>query len=541
MKFSFPFTAKQRELVEHRAKILWVGTSTKTGKSQASYVWLVEGMMNAQNCCFCGPWFYRSKNAYDLTKDLLKPLIAARKVRSNEARLQLISSTGGTIDFVSADNPNALFGSNFHRLVIDEASRCPQQIHGAGLTTVSATGGRIRLLFNLELGVKNWAVSNLLRVQKMSAEERERTSEDYMTFPFDPTLVPASLVETLRGQMPESLWRALYLAEIPQSDSSLFRNLDRIFGGRELVAPAEDKKYFMGLDLGRKSDYTVAVVVDEDGNVVASDRFHEISWSLQCSRVAELYRRFNCLTCVYDQTGIGDPVGESLEEAGLHTEGFIITQPSRKLLIEELVLSCDRADISVPASDRFKIFRAEMESMEYTLDGLTIRYSVPSGSHDDCIFALALAVRAFRQNKGAILGLLDLLKKTAKQIGEGIRDAYGELIHKPEPKARPVLVRGPVEAKPPVVVDNFKVWQATHKAPPCPACHATCTTYNAARKILCNQCGCVDGQTPTATTQCGCDNPLLVVVGGRKHCNQCAWDEPPPATVPLNGVPRKSA
>jgi len=48
MKFTFPFTKKQREMVEHPARILWIATATKTGKSAASYCWLIEGLLAGQ-------------------------------------------------------------------------------------------------------------------------------------------------------------------------------------------------------------------------------------------------------------------------------------------------------------------------------------------------------------------------------------------------------------------------------------------------------------------------------------------------------------
>ncbi|MGC2230612.1 MAG: hypothetical protein WBA09_03850, partial [Candidatus Acidiferrum sp.] len=75
MRFSFPFTPKQLEMVTHSARILWVGTGTKTGKSAASYCWLIEGLLKGQANGFVGAWFYRSKRAFDETKNLLEPFI----------------------------------------------------------------------------------------------------------------------------------------------------------------------------------------------------------------------------------------------------------------------------------------------------------------------------------------------------------------------------------------------------------------------------------------------------------------------------------
>jgi hypothetical protein len=242
MQFRPPYTKRQRAMVENKSRILWIGTGTKTGKSFGLGCWLISGMLAGESTCFCGPWFFRSRQVFDMCKDLLRPFILSRAVSVNEARIKFYCQSGGYLDFTSADTPNAMFGGNYSRLVIDEASRCPAEIYPAGLTTISAApNGKIRLSFNLELGVRNWAIRNLLRVQKLTQEERERTSEDYLTFPTggDPedNLVDPDLIATLKTQMPESLWLALYQGIIPTSDVSLFRNMEKVFTGRELEAP----------------------------------------------------------------------------------------------------------------------------------------------------------------------------------------------------------------------------------------------------------------------------------------------------------------
>jgi hypothetical protein len=526
-------------MLEDPAQILHIGCGTKTGKSMALYCWLIEGLLKGQANSYVGPWFFRSLRAFAETKNLLEPWIRSRQVRVNEARLQLVAAGGGYLDFTSGDNPNSAFGGNYDRVVIDEASRCPREIYPAALTTISATNGKLRLAFNLELGQKNWAISNLLRVQKLSPEERARTGENYLTFPSGGDgLVAPALIELMRSQMPEPLWRALYLGEIPTSDCSLFRNLDKIFVGQELEGPVAGVQYFLAADVARKKDWSVLTIIDESGRVVATDRFHQISWTLQVERAALWYRTFNCLKVIVDATGIGDVVAEEFEKAGMNVEPFVFTVPSRRLLIEELVLACDNREIVLPATDKFKVYREELESMEFVLDGSSIKYAVPDGSHDDALFSLALATHAFRAARGAILGVLELLKRKAKEIAEGIRDAFGELIHKPAPK--PIVVSGPVESKP-TVVDNFAVWQRTHQAPPCSLCGSTATTYNEIRKVRCNQCQAVDGiPVPKPAGAC-CSNFLPQVIPGGTRCGNCGAQSQTPSVVTVGMSRREHA
>jgi hypothetical protein len=522
MKFQFPYTERQLVMVEHRAQILWIGAGTKTGKSAGLFCWLIQGLLHGQACAFVGPWFFRSRRAFDEIRNLLAPWIAARQVKVNEARLQLTAVGGGYLDFSSADNPHGTFGANYDRIVLDEASRMPAEIYAAALTTISATNGKLRAAFNVELGQRNWAIANLLRVQRMAPEERAKTGEDFLTFPTGGDgLVSPALIELMKSQMPLPLWEALYLGKIPTSDCSLFRNLNRIFTGQELEVPLPGTQYFLAADVARKKDWSVLTVVDNHGRVVATDRFHQISWSLQVERAALWYRTFRCSKAIVDATGVGDVVAEEFEKAGMVVEPFVFTAPSRRQLVEELVVACDNCEIVLPSTERFMVYRQELESMEFVLDGSSIKYEVPSGSHDDALFSLALATHLYRKSRGLVLGLLDMLKRRAKEIAEGIRDRFGELIHKPAPKPVMAVTR----PKPPEET-RFEGYARLREKPEfCPICQ----TKNKGQhpdghfKTLCRQCGAVDDvlplnpADPNLCPEEGC-GLKLTLTGGIRYC-----------------------
>jgi len=455
-------------------------------------VWEISGLLAGESCAWVSPWFQRARASFDVFKQLLAPLAESGEVKVSEGVLRIRHiPSGGSIDFYSADNPQAIYGANHHRVVIDEASRCPSEIWPAALTTISASDGKIRCAFNLELGSKNWAIRNLLRVQAMSPEERQRASEDFLTFPTGGDgLVDAGLIEILRSQMPEPLWAALYAAQIPQSDVSLFRNLDKIFTGVELASPLEGHEYVAGVDLARKMDWSVVSIIDcESGAVVASDRFHQISWSLQCERVAALCRHFRCGKVYVDCTGVGDPVAEQLATLGVEVEPFVFTTPSRKALLEALVVACDNSAISLPATEKFQNYRHELESFEYVLDGQSVKYAAPSNMHDDCVMSLALAFHGWKAAAGAAYGLLDFVKTLGRAwdgfIGtfRGRESPRTDLVGKAASFEFEMQACGLKTSRP----EN---WQ--EPLGPCAACGSKCVTRIGGLGIRCGQCGHVD-------------------------------------------------
>ena len=209
-----------------------------------------------RRACYVGPYYFRSRAAFDEIKAMLLPWVLDRIIKINEARLQITSMNGGRIDFISGDNEQTLYGQNFQRIVLDESSRMSEIVYSAALTTISAgTNGRLRMAFNLDLGSKNWSIRHLLRIQAIDAgRESEAPAKTYMCFPTGGDgLVSDEVIQQFKAQMPRQLWEALYLAIVPESDCSLFHNLDAIFTGKEIAGARTRQNVLHGPGLGPQS------------------------------------------------------------------------------------------------------------------------------------------------------------------------------------------------------------------------------------------------------------------------------------------------
>jgi hypothetical protein len=387
-------TPRQMTMIENPATVLWIGAGTKTGKTVGLEIWIAMGIIAGDRCCWIGSYKEKTREAYEHIKDLLKPAEAVGDVEFNDSTRTIKGRLGGMFATYVGKEAQAIFGGGFHRVVIDEASRQKELSLTAALTTISATKGKVRLAFNLEHGAKNWAVKGLLRAKGMSDEERRFEGEDFMTMPtMDEGLVSAEFVAKMQRRMPKAMYEALYLAIIPQSDVALFRNLDEMFAGSAPTGPDSGHTYVMGVDLARKKNWTVATVLDvTTSRFVAKERFHEISWTVQYERLAALANRWRVCRTLYDQTGIGDPVGEELEHRGMTIEGFIFTAKSRKDLVEQFVIACDGKEWSAPENEEFEQHKDELQAFEYVLDDEgNVNYSAPENMPDDAAFSMMLA------------------------------------------------------------------------------------------------------------------------------------------------------
>jgi hypothetical protein len=96
-----------------------------------------------------------------------------------------------------------------------------------------------------------------------------------------------------------------------------------------------------------------------------------------------------------DSTGVGDPILEALSRGGPgvpssgNYEGFHFSAPGKQQLMEGLAVAIQRGELSYPDG----AIVSELEAFEYEHTRTGVRYSAPPGIHDDCVCALALAVR----------------------------------------------------------------------------------------------------------------------------------------------------
>lgn len=164
-----------------------------------------------------------------------------------------------------------------------------------------------------------------------------------------------------------------------------------------LEEPKPGVSYCLGVDLAKYSDFTVILVLRKDtGQIVYFDRFNEISWALQKARVVAVAQRYNNAEVIPDSTGVGDPVVEDLERAGLNVcrskdrAGFVFTSTSKEQLIENLIIGIENRFVSIPSELEILISEMKDFEIEITKAG-NVRYSAPSGRNDDCVIALALA------------------------------------------------------------------------------------------------------------------------------------------------------
>jgi hypothetical protein len=132
-------------------------------------------------------------------------------------------------------------------------------------------------------------------------------------------------------------------------------------------------------------DWNVTVGLDAQGRTALFDRWQG-PWELTEQRVLSNLGRARMLV---DSTGVGDPIVERLQKGRTNVQGFKFTALTKQQPLEGLAGAIHRREITYPDGPIVH----ELEAFQYEYSASGVRYSAPSGVHDDCVMALALAVR----------------------------------------------------------------------------------------------------------------------------------------------------
>ena len=155
--------------------------------------------------------------------------------------------------------------------------------------------------------------------------------------------------------------------------------------------------FYAGVDLAKKEDFSVVAVLrkDEDAfrlihlNVFpqGTEYVGVINYLKALSERLKTIHRF-----LADQTGVGEAVIEQAQKTVSNVEGIVLTAPQKQDVLGYLKLLMQERRVLFPYELDF-LQELNVERFELSKSG-QILFSHPDGTHDDRLWAFALAVFA---------------------------------------------------------------------------------------------------------------------------------------------------
>ena len=318
-----------------------------------------------------------------LMEDLHKVIVDSGIIKSiNFSNYEIKLKTGSTILFRSAEREDSLRGLTLKYAFIDESAYIKDEAWKNVILPTTLVKGRKVVIFSTPRGTKNWFYEMFKFGENPTylkyAAVKMRQGENPMIDPDE--------IESARKSLPDAIFRAEYLGEFIEGESSVFNNFKKnIYTGIKYPKG----KIYCGIDLARQNDYTVATFIDESGVVFDIYRINSTTWENIVKELIVKIKKYNAKVLV-EINSIGDVIYELLKKEWNDVTPFYTTNESKKEIIETLILDFNNDAISIP-DDPELISELELFEMSYSVRTRTVTYAAREGFHDDIVISLALS------------------------------------------------------------------------------------------------------------------------------------------------------
>ena len=199
----------------------------------------------------------------------------------------------------------------------------------------------------------------------------------------------AEFVEALNSYFPQDLIRKC-VESAQKLGLELCTNLERDF-------PKGD--YYAGVDFGKLQDHSVLSVIKAEDNIIKLLYIHELPLETPYNQVighlTRANEKFHFQKVQVDQTGVGEPILEEIRSQDMNcVEGLKFTVETKEELLSGLKILMEQERLAIPYYRRL-CEQINEQQYAYSKSG-HLQFSHPPNSHDDMLWALALAVKASR-------------------------------------------------------------------------------------------------------------------------------------------------
>jgi len=301
-----------------------------------------------------------------------------------------------------------------HRIVADEAGRIPDTVLTDVLLPMLADVGGEYVLASSPAGRRS-AYFRLFAKGMDGDAGAEITYASFQCPTSDNPHIQHAFLSAQREELGESMYAQEFGAAFVEDFGAVFRDEDIdaaitswpdvvLENGQIGSLPVPGRLYTLGIDWGRKVDFTVAAILDathRPARLVFLQRWQGTGWETQAHEVAQIAARFQPWRILADGSSIGDPLAETLQTQirlalapGARrtptVERFTFGAESKTRLIDRLTLGLSARAVQYPPH---RVLLSELRAFEYGDTGPSGRAKMGArtGAHDDTVIALALA------------------------------------------------------------------------------------------------------------------------------------------------------
>ena len=384
---------KQLEIhkaIEGDGKYFFVSIGRQFGKTIMAENQAVKWCLDNPNwkVVWVSPTYKQCKKVFkDIRRALDKVNLYGKK--PNESDLVVYFNNGSELLFYSAEAYDSIRGETFDAGVGDEMAFWKREAWTEVLKATLLVRGK------KFLGLSTPKGKNLF----YELANQSHVNEDYKTFfgtSYDNPFIDVKEIDDAKRTLPDHIFRQEYLAEFLDDGGSVFRNIQDCIN-----VGVKSNTNFFGLDLGRADDYTVLSIADSKNNEVFCGRWRHMEWSSIISKVVEKLNEFKAIgyvECNGAQDSIYEQIRNKVNYNKTSIKPFTTTAKSKPIIIEDMIVNFENKEIGLMGYD-WQIAELEVFTYEYNVKTRSVKYSAPTGLHDDYVMSRAICNHAFRTLK----------------------------------------------------------------------------------------------------------------------------------------------
>lgn len=334
---------------------------------------------------------YTQQSPFNLKQKNGRKLVEEYKQR----RLFTFNNGGlvGTIEVISADDPETVVSGTNDLVVFDEAGRAhPDAWYEGAYSTLTVRQGKALIISNPR--GKNWFFDLWKKGDPESPSyDPQYISRTYSQFD-NPTLDPV-MVEAQRTQMSKRQYEREVLGMFTDEGGDVFVGVREASYPRPLIPVREaGHTYYGGIDWGSRNDYTVITIFDATTmRQVAVYPFTGKGWEEQWDEISTIQSFWQCVVYDAEENQVGFVNIEMLLKRGLPIRAFNTNVKTKRELIEAWATAIELKQVRILDDPELILQHESMERSEETAYG-TVKFFAPHGKHDDYVISSALAYRA---------------------------------------------------------------------------------------------------------------------------------------------------
>ena len=399
---AFTPTRYQEQFLKDKNQFVSLRWSRQSGKSfivSARLMW--EAVVNnGTHIAIVAPSYRQSRLVLRKITDFL--IRVPKQLISTVEKTRIIFRNGSTIEALP-NNPLTIRGPTLNLVYCDEMNfiRDDVELYDAILFTLATTNGSF--IASSTPGSRDGLFYKICFAPEYLDFSRSHVSWRDAVEPNGP--LKNSILDRVRRQLESNPWRWTREMEAEfAEDENAFFPLSLVTGCVDgqleyimFDAKISDRLIYLGVDFGKHRDHSVVAAIDYDNESRKARLIHihrfalETEYASVIGYVKALVSRWQKTRQVTtDVTGVGDFITEEMKRSGIpQTVGVQLTIPSKTDILGNLKEMMQSGRLSIPYDSEL-ISEITSQRFELMKSG-QVQFSHPEDSHDDRLWALALA------------------------------------------------------------------------------------------------------------------------------------------------------